>query len=263
MADYKIQKFPKSRIATFDAGEISRGSHHVSALIDVDVTKSLEKIRLFKATTKQSISFTAWLISVISFTLKKHLAAASYLQGKRKLIIFNDVNLSVLVEKEINGQKVPIPLLIEKSNEKTIQDISGELSKAKHEKLTEKAIVLQKKSKRLENLYFVLPAFVRRLFWKYTLSHPHFAYHKMGNVALTSIGMFGKIDGWFIPFAIHPLCFGIGSILKKPMVIEDKIEIREMLKMTILVNHDVIDGGPMAEFIIELINNMENAVNLD
>lgn len=30
------------------------------------------------------------------------------------------------------------------------------------------------------------------------LNHPRFAYKKMGNVVITSLGMTGKINGWFI-----------------------------------------------------------------
>jgi pyruvate/2-oxoglutarate dehydrogenase complex dihydrolipoamide acyltransferase (E2) component len=84
----------------------------------------------------------------------------------------------------------------------------------------------------------------------------------MGNVAFTSIGMMGSVDGWFIPISVHPICFGIGSIIKKPAVVDDRIEIREKLKMSILIDHDVIDGAPVARFINHLSGNIENGFNL-
>lgn len=46
----------------------------------------------------------------------------------------------------------------------------------------------------------------------------------MGNFAITSIGMMGQVKGWFIPVSVHPICFGLGSIVKKPVVIEDNIK---------------------------------------
>ena len=79
---------------------------------------------------------------------------------------------------------------------------------------------------------------------------------------LTSIGMMGKINGWFIHTSVHPLSFGIGSIIKKPAVIKDKIGIREMLYMTVLINHDVIDGADMARFISRLTENIESGLDL-
>jgi len=85
----------------------------------------------------------------------------------------------------------------------------------------------------------------------------------MGNVAFTSIGMMGKVNGWFIPISVHPVCFGISSIIKKPSVIDDRIEIREILKMSVLIDHDVIDGAPMARLISDLSKNIENGLMLN
>ena len=37
---------------------------------------------------------------------------------------------------------------------------------------------------------------------------------KMGNVAFTSIGMMGEINGWFIPISVHPICLGLALLSK-------------------------------------------------
>lgn len=84
----------------------------------------------------------------------------------------------------------------------------------------------------------------------------------MGNVMITSVGMIGRINGWFIHTSVHPLSFGIGSILKKPVVIDNRVEIREILNMTILVDHDVIDGAQMVRFLKELTRQIENGEEL-
>ncbi len=262
MANYRIQKFPSTRIATIDVCETGKQKHHVTALIELDVSTSREKIRLYNRGNSNKISFTAWLISVISFTVKKYDTASSFLKGNSKLVIFNDINISIAVEKNLNGEKIPIPLVIEKANERSIESITKQIADAKNEKLTEEDIVLNKKTSRLEKIYYVLPGFIRRQVWKYILGHPHLAFNKMGNVAFTSVGMMGKVNGWFIPISVHPLCFGISSVIKKPVVIENKIEIREILKMSVLLDHDVIDGAPMARFISDLSKNIENGINL-
>lgn len=261
--NFKIQKFPHTRIATIDVCEVGKRKHHITAFIELDVTKSRKKIKEYNKGKANKISFTAWLISVISFTVKKYETSASYLKGKNKLVIFDDVNVSIVIEKDLNGQKIPVPLVIEKANKISIETITSQIARAKNEKFTDDDIVLQKKAGRLEKIYYLFPGFLRRYFWKYLLSHPKFAYQRMGNVAFTSIGMIGKINGWFIPTSVHPICFGISSILKKPAVVDDKIEIREMLNMTILLDHDVIDGAPMARFIRDLSKNIESGINLD
>lgn len=263
MTKYKIQKFPDSRIASIDICEIGNRKHHVTGLVEFDVTESRKKIREYNRSNKNKISFNAWLISVIGSTIKKHEASSSYLIGKNKLIIFDDINVSIIVEKDLNGIKVPIPLIIEKANEASIESITMQIAEARNKEFTDKDIVLQKKTRQLERIYYLLPGFLRRYFWVFLLKHPKQAFRRMGNVAFTSIGMMGKVSGWFIPISVHPVCFGISSIIKKPSVIDDRIEIREMLNVSILLDHDVIDGAPMARFISDLSKNIENGFNIE
>ncbi len=262
MTNYKIQRFPNSRIMSIDVCDIGKKKHHITGLVEFDVTLSRKKIREYNKTHSNKISFNAWLINVISFTIKKYEISSSYLIGRNKLIIFDDVNVSVIVEKDIKGTKVPIPMIVERANETSIESIAMQIMEAKKRDLTEKDIVLQKKSKNFERVYYLLPRFLRSSFWKYLLKHPKIAFSKMGNVAFTSIGMMGKVNGWFIPISIHPVCFGVSSIIKKPMVIDDRIEIREILNMSILIDHDVIDGAPIARLISDLSKNIENGLNL-
>ena len=102
-----------------------------------------------------------------------------------------------------------------------------------------------------------MPGKLRRLFWKILLKSPKAAYRTMGNVSVTSIGMIGRINGWFVHKSVHPVSFGVGSVLKKPVVINNEIKIREILNMTILVDHDVIDGAPMVRLLDDLTNYIE------
>ncbi|OQB58145.1 MAG: Dihydrolipoyllysine-residue acetyltransferase component of pyruvate dehydrogenase complex [Bacteroidetes bacterium ADurb.Bin145] len=85
----------------------------------------------------------------------------------------------------------------------------------------------------------------------------------MGNVAVTSVGMMGRINGWFIHKSVHPLSFGVGSVIKKPVVTDNEIKIREILNMTILVDHDVIDGAPMVRFLNDLTNYLETGKEIN
>lgn len=231
-------------------------------MLEFDVTESRQKLRDLRR-KGTSISFNAWLIKVIGSVLQKHPEAASYLYNKRKLIIFHDINVSLLVEKKVSNTKVPMPVVIEKVNEKTALEITEEIEQAKSQKLQTNDIVLKKQSKNYERLYFQLPGFLRRLFWKLLLKRPKIAYKTMGNVAITSVGMMGKINGWFIHKSVHPISFGVGSILKKPVVIENEVKIREILNMTILVDHDVIDGAPMVRFLDDLTNYFETGKEIN
>lgn len=261
MPTYTVQDLPPSRIATIDIAAIGKQKHHVVALIEVDVTAGLAAIDRHNREPGPRISFSAWLISAIGSTLRNHETAAAYRAGKRRLLVFEDINVSMIVEKEINGRPVPIPLVIEKAQEKSAKQISEEIAAAKNKELTDADIVLHRKTGRLEKLYYRLPGVLRRFVWRYFSAHPVLAYSKMGNVAFTSVGMMGRVNGWFIPFSIHPVCFGISAIVKKPVVAGEAVAIRDILKMTILLDHDVIDGAPMARFVSELAQNLESGLN--
>lgn len=253
---YSYKRIPQSRIATFDTFSVGLLKHHVSALLEFDVTESRKRLQdLRKKGT--NVSFNAWIIKVISSILQKHPEASAYLYNKNKLIIFKDINISIIIEKRIHDKKVPIPVIIEKTNKKSALEITTEIENAKNQELTNNDILINKQTTLSERLYYHMPGFLRRFIWKIMLRNPKIAYNKMGNAVITSIGMIGKINGWFIHKSVHPISFGIGSILKKPIVIDNEIKIREILNMTILVDHDVIDGAPMVRFLYDLTKYIE------
>ena len=259
--NYIFQKIPRSRIATFDIFSIGLSKHHVSALLEFDVTDSRNKLRDLRRSGNK-LSFNAWIIKVISKVLEQHPEASAFLYNKRKLIIFNDISISILVEKIIGDKKVPVPLVIEKTNEKSVSEITREIENAKNQILSGKDVVLKKQSTVYERLYYRLPGFIRRGIWRFLLSHPKIIFRKMGNAVITSVGMMGTINGWFIHKSVHPISFGIGSVIKKPVVVDNEIKIREILNMTILADHDVIDGAPMVRFLNDLTKFIENGIEL-
>lgn len=256
MTDYKAKRFPATRIATIDIGAVGKRKHHIAAFLEVDVSDSRAMIRKYRR-EKGHVSLTAWLLKVIAGTIKDYEEAASFLNGKRRLVIFDDINISIVVEKNLEGHKVPIPLVIEKADKRSVESISRQIEDARQQVLDKGDIVLQKSSGRLERLYYVMPGFLRRMFWRLMLRNPRFAFSKMGNVSVTSVGAMGQAKGWFLPISVHPVCFGLGRVMKKPLVIDDEIKIREILNMTVLIDHDVIDGANMARFLGELTERIE------
>ncbi|HDS08542.1 MAG TPA: hypothetical protein ENO05_13065 [Bacteroides sp.] len=112
-------------------------------------------------------------------------------------------------------------------------------------------------------MYYHLPGLLRRSFWRILLRNPRIAFNKMGNAVITSVGTIGVLDGWFIHRSVHPISFGIGSILKKPMVVENEIQVREILHITVLIDHDVIDGAPMVRLLNALTRSIESGYFLE
>jgi hypothetical protein len=185
------------------------------------------------------------------------------LHSRRKIMVFDEVKVSFLVEKSVGDKRVPIPVVIENAGQKTAVEISGEIKVAAESAVSESDAVIGRKSSRTEKLYFWLPGFMRRFIWKLIAKKPAYAYRIMGNVSITSLGMMGSINGWFMHRSVHPLSFGIGSVIRKPVVAGNEIEIREILNVTVLMDHDVVDGAPMTRFIKDLVRQAEIAAELE
>ncbi len=123
--------YPSSRQLTFDVGRIGLGKHHVRALLEVDVTEARRIIKQNRHAGNK-ISFTAWLIKVIADCVALHPQIAGVNDAKRnKVLVFKDVDISIVVEKTVNGTRVPLPYVIRRADKKTLSQIHDEIESAK------------------------------------------------------------------------------------------------------------------------------------
>lgn len=261
---FRVEEFPASRIGTIDIGAVGLKKHHIKALIELDVTEARKLLRE-KKKLGERVSFNSWLIKCISLAVEEFREIHGVRKGKRKVVIFDDIDISIVIEREVDGQKVPLPYVIRRTNAKSIVEIDQEVKGGQSQAIEGKDDYVlggAKKSTFLMELYYSLPGAIRKWIWKRILKSPSSTKQNMGTVMITSLGMIGKINGWVIPVSVHPLCFAIGSIIKKPGVIDDKIEIREYLHMTVLIDHDIIDGAPAVRALRCLTKLVENGVGL-
>ena len=259
----KEKQFPKTRIGTLDVFAIGLKKHHVKALIELDVTVARELIRQHKQAGR-TISFTAWMVKTISRAVEAFEDVHAYLKNKRTRLVFEDIDVTVMVEREHGGDKVPLPYVIRQTQLKSIHEITAEIDDAKKQAIGKDQVAMNSTGNGLwANIYFRLPGWLRRLVWKYFAIAPRQAQQMMGSIIFTSIGMFGEVRGWFIHTSVHPLGFGAGSILKKPAVINDEIQVREFLHLTVLLDHDVVDGVVMAKFVARLTAYIETGAGLE
>ena len=236
---YRIDSFPASRIATFDIGATSQMKHHIKALIELDVTEARQMIAE-KKKQHQNISFNSWLIKCISKAIEECPEINGIRKGKRKIVIFEDIDISIMIERKIQEEKVPLPYVIRKTNEKSIADIYEEIKAGQRQSIDDEGnyVLGEKKNEYLMKAYYSMPGLIRRAIWRNIVRSPYLTKQNMGTVIITSVGMMGKINGWVIPVSVHPLSFAIGSIIKKPGVNDSHIEVREYLYMTVSVDHE-------------------------
>jgi len=150
--------------------------------------------------------------------------------------------------------------ILRKSNEKTLDEITSEIRTIQNENITESTQVLGKSFTFFEKIILNSPFFIKKLTLMIIRKRGMFKKKHMGTVGVTSIGMKGKYPGWAIPMGgITTSLIVIGGVTKKPGVVYNKIEIREYLHLTITIDHDLIDGGPLVRFVERLNELIENA----
>jgi pyruvate/2-oxoglutarate dehydrogenase complex dihydrolipoamide acyltransferase (E2) component len=257
---YDIQTFPKSRNIIINALEEGLHKHYVHIWIELDVTKGKDNIKKFKKNKGKKLSFTGWIVKCISQAVSEHKYIHAYRQGRNKIIQFDDIDISILVEKRINGEKIPLPYIVRKTNEKDIYEINNEIRHAQDQDVDNGIYVLGKDQKTWTvKLVKWAPNFLQKFVLRRLRRHAFMVKKSMGTVMVTSVGMFGKFPGWAIPIGIHTLFIVLGGIIKKPVVIDNEIMIRDVLSLAISVDHDIIDGGPLISFIGRLTELVENA----
>lgn len=252
--------YPSSRQLTFDMGKIGLARHHVRALLEVDVTEARRLIRQSRHRGTK-ISFTAWLIKSIADCVALHPPVAGLNAPRRnRVLVFEDVDISIMVEKEVKGARVPLPYVIRRADKKTLSEIQNEIEAAKSQPVkSEGDYVLGEQQSALGMKLFVrLPQWLRLTLMRLlVLNHPQRVKDMMGTVMITTAGMVGHTRGWIMPFGMHPLCLAFGSLNEQAAVYKGEIQKREILHLTVLIDHDVIDGVPAARFVDDLVKKLQ------
>lgn len=249
--------------------EVGRSKHHVPILVELDVTAARSYIHNLKETTAESLSFTGWVMKCVGQAVSEHKHIHAMRKGRKKLIIFDDVDISIAVERATGGshnrsETLPMPYVVRRANQKSVREIHDEIRAVQAEPIEAGIVGLgaQKYYPYLQSLFFSLPQALRKLIvYRRLVMDPFFAKRMMGTVVVTSAGMFGKGgagSSWGIPVGIHPLVIALGGIARKPGIVGDKVEAREYLGMTVLFDHDVTDGAPVARFMQRLRELIES-----
>lgn len=257
--DYQIIQYPVSRLATADVGRFGLKKHSMFGLLEVDVTAARSRLRHLRR-EGQEISFTAWLVKTVADCVARTPLVHALRWKRRTLIAFDDVDIALPVERIVEGKGVPLPMLIRRANLRTAQDIHREIEEALAKPIAdERDFVLAKHvfSRGVLRAYYSLPQAIRLFAWRRLFSNPFRARRHTGTVIVTTVNAIGS--GWILPTrTMHNLALSMGSISRKPWVVDGKVAVRDILDLTVTFNHDVIDGVPARAFVQDLVRHLEH-----
>jgi pyruvate/2-oxoglutarate dehydrogenase complex dihydrolipoamide acyltransferase (E2) component len=254
---YKVVPFSEGRQIVREIMKLGEHKHIIHGLVEVDVTKVRQFIHEYEAATGTHISFTAFIITCLGKAVAMNERVQAYRKGRNQLVVFDDVDVNIAIEREVNGEKVPLTYIIKAANGKEYHAINEEIQQAQAEVPTSKTAATEN-----PNLIWRLPSFIKSFVIGWGFSSPQRIKANAGTVFLTAVGMFGSGGGWGIPFPAHTLVVTLGGIAEKPVVVDGKIEIREMLSVTVSFDHDIVDGAPAARFTSQLKSLIETGYGL-
>ncbi|MFW9908183.1 MAG: 2-oxo acid dehydrogenase subunit E2 [Candidatus Thorarchaeota archaeon] len=256
---YRKEAVPKSRKLIIESCEYALKKHRMIGLFEADVTDARFGLHRHEEKTGEALSFTGWIAACVGKAVGEHKQVHAIKKGKH-FVIFDDVNIAILIETEIEGKAFPITYILEAANKKTVSEINLEIREA--QKKREDDYTKGKENRGL-SILLSSPKFLRDLlFWRKARKDPLFIKEKMGTVTVTSIGMFARSGGWAIPLGMHALSIAVGGISERPGFVKDRVERREYLPLTVTLDHDVVDGAPATRFVSRLVELLEEGYGL-
>ena len=202
-----------------------RTSAHVNTVFEVDVTpivKLREKEQEnFLRTNGVKLTFTAFLVKAVADTLREFPILNSSVEGNN-IVYKKDINVGVAVALEW-GLIVPV---IKNAEDKSFVGVAKTLAD-----LAERARTKKLKPEEVQS----------------------------GTFTITNPGIFGSLFGTPIINQPQVAILGVGSITKRPVVIEDDaIAIRSMIILSLSFDHRVVDGAVADQFMAALKKRLEN-----
>ncbi len=237
---YQRESFGFNRRMVAAAAAINREKNTIHLMTEVDISEARYLIAEHRERTGERLSLTGYVVACLASTFDEFPRFNAFRKGKR-LIVLDDLTISVLFEREMEGEHFPEPVGIQTANRKTYRQIHDELRAAQ-----------QQTGQRMgaaTGIAWVrfIPGFLLRIFIR--LASRNIAMQKrFGVVGVTAVGMFGAGPMWLVPLTNATVTVAIGAIAKRPMLIDGSLQAREHLCLTLSFDHDIVDGAPAARF---------------
>jgi len=239
-----------NRRAVIASASVTKERNTIHGMTEVDITEPRRRMREHFENTGIKLSLTAYIVTCLSQVLKEHPFLNSFIKGRR-LYILDDVTVNVLIERNIEGERVPEPIGIMKAQTKTLLQIQDEIREAKKLQSDKLGSLSGKNWVRL------IPVFLLKTFIRIADKNISMA-KRYGKVCVTAVGMFSKEAVWFIPHGTATVLITVGSISQKVVEVNGQFETREHLCLTVSFDHDIVDGAPASRFMNQFVETVKS-----
>lgn len=234
--------------------DLANGGHNFFALMEFDISGLRKQLRQLRAEGKGGSLFAAFL-KAVGTTVDEYPLFNSMIDYQRTTT-FEGVDVAVPVEVSIDGVIQNRQHIIRRITEKSLEEITSELAEAKANTEQKTGFI---DSRAIQSVLCQLPRSWVRLLFRSALKHHSWVRKLSGTVFVTSVTMYSSLPGFVIPFMGGPkaVSLAFGSVYRKPVAVGDRVEVREVVSVTAVFNHDLIDGAPAARFLNRLRSLIE------
>lgn len=224
--------------------DIARQQNNIQAIMEVDISAPRRLIHGHRQRTGERLSLTAYVVTCLARAIAEYPQMNAFRKG-RNLIILDNVTVSVLVERELDGEMMPENLGIRFAQKKTLQEIHKEIRSAQEH--------ADDGLGGLSGMTWIrfIPGFLLRTFVRLA-SRNVAMMDRYGAVGVTAVGMFVKKNEamWLLPMVGGAtVAVAVGGIVERPCIVDGGLASREHLCLTVTFNHEIVDGAPAARFL--------------
>jgi pyruvate/2-oxoglutarate dehydrogenase complex dihydrolipoamide acyltransferase (E2) component len=246
----EVLPFPSSRRAVTAAVRAGRRILPMHGLLDVDVTEA----RRLLAGSEPPLSMTAFVIAATARAVAAHPEVHAYRDWRGRLIQHRHVDVQTLVEVQTEQGPFGLVHVVRDADVRDVADLSAELQ---HVKADPSATPAGRALERLAPLAGRVPGVFPAMYA--VMSRSVRAHELAGTVQVTAVGMFGGGGGFALaPPTLASTLVVVGGLSRRPRVVGDQVVVREVLDLTVTVDHNVVDGAPATRFGADLRERMEH-----
>lgn len=244
-----------ARRIVIDAGAAATRRHAIPAWFTADVTDVVARID-----RDPEVSITTYVVSTVGHAVARHPRLHAIRDVAGNVVTFDDVDVNVLVEVALDGASFPLNHVLRHVDSRSVADLHRELHQVKSSPRDSDTMRLSAATR----WYLAMPGLMRRAVMSSLHRLPDVQRSLVGTVGVTSVGMHGRGAGTGFPFLLHTLDVLVGGMENRPVVgVDGSREMRQYLWMSVVVDHDVVDGVPMTRFLADLRDHLESGAALE
>jgi pyruvate/2-oxoglutarate dehydrogenase complex dihydrolipoamide acyltransferase (E2) component len=247
----EARPFPSNRRVVTGAMRAGRRRMPMYGLVEVDVT---EARRLLAAHDPPS-SLTAFVVACAARAAAAHPEVHAYRNWRGQLVTHHYVDVATMVEISTPQGLFALPHVLRDADVRGVPDLTAELHRVQREPSASPSWRwLDRAGPIATRIPGAIPAAYAAMARSVGIRQ------QIGTVTVTAVGMFAGGGGFALtPLTVMSLDVIVGGMSKRPLAVDGQVEIRDVLDLTVAIDHNVVDGAPAARFGAELRELLESA----